>query len=658
MIGEFEAERKPKAEAPFEKTILSSGVTPRAVLIGTLLGVLLAFLAVSQQAMGGGLATDAFGTGALFLLFSLICVDGLLKRIRIVRSGLRRQELLVVFSMLLMVSSVPISGTVMYLIPKLAGFAHYATPENEWEGLVLPLLPDGLVIKNSAVAKGFFEGLGPEEALPYWAWIGPLAAWAVLLAAFYFTMISLMVIFRKRWIDQERLPFPMAQVSLAMVESQTNGRPLLRNTVFWMGFSFSAAERLLSLANRFIPMIRPINLSFYIFYRNKIQVMGYTNLIAIGISYLVSVEILGSILLFTLITYVQLYSLMLFSSPLLVSPPWRPRVIYGNLHQEAFGALIVLVGFGIYEARDHLRDVFRKAFRSDPEVDDQDEMLSYRMAVVGSIVCIAFISFWLWMTGISKWVVPLFVLTMVATFLGVTRILAESGVVMQAPLSPMQVFLHSVGTRILGGATTAGFFLAQPWAFADGAHYRIPNGSHVMASASTSLKLTYRPGVRTRPLFYACFLALIVGGVTAATALLHYAYALGGYGFAKSGFVVQSLNYHLNYYGGVITDPTEGQPVRLLWSGIGAVVMGLLFFARKRFFWWPIHPIGYPIGTIYLSFWFNVFLAWLIKRNVLKYGGPSLYGRSRPFFFGLILGQAVISNAGSIIALLAGRTWP
>ena len=36
--------------------------------------------------------------------------------------------------------------------------------------------------------------------------------------------------------------------------------------------------------------------------------------------------------------------------------------------------------------------------------------------------------------------------------------------------------------------------------------------------------------------------------------------------------------------------------------------------------------------------WFNMFLAWLFKVLVLKYGGVGLYRKTRPFFIGMILG--------------------
>ena len=41
---------------------------------------------------------------------------------------------------------------------------------------------------------------------------------------------------------------------------------------------------------------------------------------------------------------------------------------------------------------------------------------------------------------------------------------------------------------------------------------------------------------------------------------------------------------------------------------------------------------------------FSVFLAWLCKTLVLRYGGPALYLKTRPFFMGLILGQFVTAR--------------
>ena len=651
---------------------LTSGLTLRATLIGLAACCLLAFLDISSQSIAmpftGRLTSDGFGNGALFLVFGLIVVVGLLKRMGLIRSGLKSKELLVVFSMLIITSGIP--TLCFYLLPTLAGLAHLSSDSHSVGRLVAPLLPKGLVIGDQALSNGFFEGLEPGEGVPYAAWVGPLAAWGVLFGAFYVTAMALMVIVRKRWMEQERLPFPMAQLPLSLIEGTAGERPLLRNGVFWFGFAVPALVGLNGILRSFLPSIPAINLLTYAsFYRNSITLVFYTNFLVLGISYLVPLEILVSIFLFNMLGHLQIFLINIAGIPILDSHPLPPGAYYSNLNLQSIGALVVMVGFGLYEARHHLRDVFRKAFGSAPEVDDEDEFLYYRTAVLGSITGIAFICCWLLMTGISWWVVPIFVVLMLVTFLGVTRVLAEAGVVLIAPLSPMQILFKSAGSRILGGSTMTGFLLGHSWAY--------PTRAHVMAGGSTAIRLEHRNGQRTRPLFYVFFLALLVAGVTAAATMLHYGYGTGAYGqYGPTGHSI-TMQKILNFYGSIIGDlsqqgprrpretggylnafsssgDSEGQPIYVFWSGVGAAVMGLLIFARRRFFWWPFAPVGYVIGNLTQTWvwWINVLVAWLVKRNLLKYGGPTLHGKARSFFLGLIMGEAVIASVGEVLHLL------
>ena len=87
--------------------------------------------------------------------------------------------------------------------------------------------------------------------------------------------------------------------------------------------------------------------------------------------------------------------------------------------------------------------------------------------------------------------------------------------------------------------------------------------------------------------------------------------------------------------------------------------MALLMIARHHLFWWPLHPLGYVVSastylTNYISF--SVFLAWLIKAIILKYGGPTYFRLACPFFLGLILGQFSVAGMWLVIDYFTGMT--
>ena len=78
--------------------------------------------------------------------------------------------------------------------------------------------------------------------------------------------------------------------------------------------------------------------------------------------------------------------------------------------------------------------------------------------------------------------------------------------------------------------------------------------------------------------------------------------------------------------------------------------------ARHFFVWWPFHPLGFVVSTGWVmnSIWFSIFLAWLIKVIVLKYGGPRTYAQTRPFFVGVVLGQFTAAGLWLLIDGFSG----
>ena len=52
--------------------------------------------------------------------------------------------------------------------------------------------------------------------------------------------------------------------------------------------------------------------------------------------------------------------------------------------------------------------------------------------------------------------------------------------------------------------------------------------------------------------------------------------------------------------------------------------------------------------------WREKILAWFFKTIILKYGGASLYEKTRPFFLGLIIGQIVVAGQWWVIDFFTG----
>ena len=94
---------------------------------------------------------------------------------------------------------------------------------------------------------------------------------------------------------------------------------------------------------------------------------------------------------------------------------------------QGVGALIAMVLIGFWIGRNHYMDVFKKAIGKATHIDDRDEIISYRLAVIGCVGSIFIMSVWLWIMGTKLWVAILFVLVALLIFIGITRIVSEAG---------------------------------------------------------------------------------------------------------------------------------------------------------------------------------------------------------------------------------------
>jgi len=103
----------------------------------------------------------------------------------------------------------------------------------------------------------------------------------------------------------------------------------------------------------------------------------------------------------------------------------------------------------------------------------------------------------------------------------------------------------------------------------------------------------------------------------------------------------------------LVDSPVEPGHWVTVFSVAGALVMLILVTCYHRFYWWPIHPIGYL--AIYSSgmriLWFAFFLGWLCNTLCMRYGGVVLFKGFRYFFVGLIIGDFLMGGIWAVVGL-------
>ena len=158
------------------KQLPSPGVTLRAVLLGTALIPINAYFIMSNHVIYWSM----LGTN-LSLIYSVVMILTILIAINLVlgrlshRFVLSQGELLTVFVMLSVASTVGGHDTLQSIIPTIPSGSWYATPENEWKELFQNYLPDELTIDNLSPVKGFYKGESTfYESEHIYVWLRPI----------------------------------------------------------------------------------------------------------------------------------------------------------------------------------------------------------------------------------------------------------------------------------------------------------------------------------------------------------------------------------------------------------------------------------------------------------------------------------------------------
>ena len=629
------------------------GCTSKALVVGLIGVVCLDFGSTYNDMLikGSHLALWNLTPAATFLAFVLTAVVNVLLGLIHRPLALQRGELAVAYFLMLVGNTVAGWGFSGYILPVITGAYYYATPENNWREVVQPFLPDWAGPQGQDVIWHFYEG-NPAQGVPWEAWLLPLTGWFGFALALFLVMVCTMVIVRRQWVEHERLPYPMVQLPLAMIADDERGsliKPLFRSKLMWLGFAFPCGAGTINALHNYFGVFSPITLSLNIqILRDTANIGVHVNSSIVGISYFIHQNVALGLVFFHLVNQVQQGVLAVLGvqgrEEALGAFTYTDPLI---LHQ-AMGGMIVLVLGVLWAGRDHLRAVARKAFLGDPTVDDSDEILSYRAAVFCTLGGILVMGVWLWRTGMPLLSVSMLLFGAFVVFLTITREAAQGGVAtMFAPLRPPDFVISGMGGSLLGAKGLAGLALSYAWG--------IGMLTLLMAACANGLKLITEVNISHRRSLFGGIVAAIVLTLGVCIGLILYlAYHYGGINLDQ--WLFNNLpRYPYEFMARNIYDPTGPNLSGWIHTGVGAAVMAGLMLAQNRFLWWPFHPLGFPISCVFDRMWFSVFVAWLIKGVVLKYGGPAIYNRMKPIFLGLILGEAVVGTVWVIIDYFTGK---
>lgn len=627
----------------------AGGVTLKAVLVGLfVVGFINIWSTHAEMYVRSSRLTLAHFPLALFaVLLVLLALNRWLK--------LTAQELLSVIAMGLVGAVIPVEGVVGFLVGIISSFTYFASPENQWADYLLPFIPNWLVPQGSAsIWTQFFEGTGLERGIPWSMWVLPLFWWSAFVLATLWVTACLMAILRRQWQDHERLVYPLVNVAVRMVNMEDHdGAPLLRRHLFWAGVSVPFAILAWEAFSWFVSVPLPLTGIYgwrpFTIFKNAIPlVLNPFQFYSIGFAYFANTEVLFSIWFFFLV-HVSIsavfarfgYTMGGIGGDQFSAEP-APTSWMG------FGALCFMVFWGLYVARQHLAGVFRKAIYGDPNVDDASEMLSYRTAVFGGFAGMLFMLLWLRASGMTLVEASLFLFASLVIYVGMARIVSETGVLYTwGTLSPQSFVFSAVGTQAMTGSSAVAILLS----------YGLINylrGLFGPALAHVARFGDVIGGNRKR-------LLRVVIAITAIALVLAFWYTLelcyenGAYNtFGWPRFFSGDPKGVFSDTLSKVRNPFPTDWPRLGFTGAGAILMALLTALRTRLTWWRLHPVGFAmsamINTEHLAL--PMFITWSVKATLLSAGGVQLYRKAIPLFLGLIVGYVIGVTVCSVVDMV------
>jgi hypothetical protein len=551
---------------------------------------------------------------------------------------LNRAELLVIYTCVSIGSGLAGVDRIFVLVP-LIGHAHwFASVENDWTGLFHRYIPQWLAISNKRVLEGYYYGFSTiYTSANFRAWLPIVLWWSACIVALHLEKMCINIMLRKQWVESERLSYPIIQLPLEM--TQPHGR-FFRTPWMWVGLGIGALIDIINGLHFLFPVIPGLGGGLYdlriLFTERPWNAIGWSPIalfpFGVGLSFFIPLDLSFSCWAFWLIWRVEriLGAVM----------GWRglPRFPYEA--EQSHGAYIGLCIVALWMSRRHLKQVARQIFNRNRQRSPSDEPISYRAAWLGMMIGLTCIGFFCIKAGMSLWVIALFFAIWLAISVAITRLRAELGSPVHDLhfIGPDEILPRMFGVRRLGPANLTGFSYLY---FLNRAHR-----SHGMPHQLEGFKLADGAGIPLRRFAILMMCASALGAISSFWAFLTLDYWDGGsswQGNESFGRLERWLSF---------AAPSDVPALGFIGLGFGLTI--LLAAMRMRFLWWNLHPVGYAISGSWAinPMIGSIFVGWLLKWIVLKYGGIRWHRAAIPCFLGLVLGEFLVGTFWSLFGII------
>ena len=657
------------------------GVTFRVVLLSLVLAVVLGYAlpVIDYKFYNTFLGGSHLPPGAIGVLLLLVVVINPLLTLLRRKWALSRNEALTVYITCLFSSLVPGHGSENFIIPNLIAPFYFATRENAWLDFFAPYLKPWITPAlnangtiNNTVTQGWYQGLPVGEAVPWGAWLVPMAFWMSFVLVSYVMFGCLSVMLRAQWAEREALAFPLLKLPLQMTEDLDKtdkfgflGR-FFGNPMMWCGFGIAVFIQMQRGLHLYFPDVPdfPLGIDTWpLFSEAPWNQVGWLPIsiypMVIGITYLLTSEISFSLWFFYLLMKFQYIAAYMAGYPQSVMPGadgFPDKLFTGN---QMGGCYIAYVALILWTGREHFKHIALRAFRRVPAgAGEATEMMSYPMAFWGFMLSLALMIGATIFSGVRVDVSVALWISYLILGIGLARVAVEGGMLaLQHATSPLGAIARLINTGPSGwmtldnGASPASFFQAGMVN-----HMR----GFIMPSFIHSFKLAHDHRIARRPLGALIVAVVLIAVVVSWITTVNLGYrAEGALTFGHTWWAKDGPKMAPYFLGSMSDVNTRGSaPASWFWLSFGALSTWGMMLMRSRFTWFPLHPIGYIMSLSYPSatFWFSIFLGWMFKSLISRFGGGDSYRKTIPLFLGLALGDVFMILFWLAIDGWQGRT--